>query len=759
MSSTMRCTWLAAALLASVVGCSAPEGSNPGRGNALPNGAPCTAATDCASQLCLNGACQSPGGGVGRTNGSPCAGGAECASGNCGANNICQSVAGGNGLANGARCSGPVECASGVCNNGACQGTGRGNGAPNGSTCSGASDCASGACNAGTCGPATGGGTRPNGDGCNANADCRSNVCGNNVCQPRPGTDGRPNGGPCTGNTDCASESCVSGTCRAPTTGGPRPNGDPCAANADCASNVCTSATCQPRPGTTGRPNGVPCAGNSECASENCVASICTAPGGGNPDGGRPDMDGSVPSDVPTGVTDLGIEDSSGPSEDSTVPGEICRNGFDDNMNGMVDEGCECFIGQRQYCYPGPAEQAGVAGCNWGTQRCVGDGGLQGRGSWGPCMDFGRPGAETCNDGIDNNCNREVDENCACTTGQTRSCYAGPMGTAGRGVCAAGMQRCTNGRWTECADQILPLIERCDGRDNDCDGMTDEGCNCTINNMRPCYTGPAGTQGRGICRGGTESCASNPDGTSDWGACAGQVTPQTETCNGADDDCDGMTDEGCSCTPGQTRPCFDGLASLSGVGACRAGRITCLSNGNWTTCENQVTPRPETCDGADNDCNGRADEWCLCPAGQTVTYERRDLSRMANRSKIIPGDGMAIMPQTCGPRRCNDDQVAVEVTDGNYRCVPPPPPCPPMRTPYYTLAGTWRCERGCEVIVQYGHLYDFAIVCAPRPNVNCPPGQTPHYVYESEVWECRATCDNGQYDIYNLGSGRVCIPC
>ena len=29
-------------------------------------------------------------------------------------------------------------------------------------------------------------------------------------------------------------------------------------------------------------------------------------PGGGNPDGGRPDMDGSVPSDVPTGVTDLG---------------------------------------------------------------------------------------------------------------------------------------------------------------------------------------------------------------------------------------------------------------------------------------------------------------------------------------------------------------------------------------------------------------------------------------------------------------------
>ncbi len=30
-----------------------------------------------------------------------------------------------------------------------------------------------------------------------------------------------------------------------------------------------------------------------------------------------------------------------------------------------------------------------------------------------------------------------------------------------------------------------------------------------------------------------------------WGACAGQVLPAGETCNGVDDDCDNLFDDGC----------------------------------------------------------------------------------------------------------------------------------------------------------------------------------------------------------------------
>ncbi|MDP3274429.1 MAG: M23 family metallopeptidase [Deltaproteobacteria bacterium] len=83
------------------------------------------------------------------------------------------------------------------------------------------------------------------------------------------------------------------------------------------------------------------------------------------------------------------------------------------------------------------------------------------------------------------------------------------------------------------ACQCVPSPEVCNGRDDDCDGRIDEGL------TRNCYTGPAGTNNRGICRGGTETCAAGR-----WGACAGQVTPRTETCNRMDDDCDGRVDDG-----------------------------------------------------------------------------------------------------------------------------------------------------------------------------------------------------------------------
>jgi hypothetical protein len=126
---------------------------------------------------------------------------------------------------------------------------------------------------------------------------------------------------------------------------------------------------------------------------------------------------------------------------------------------------------------------------------------------------------------------------------------------------------------------------------------------------------------------------------------------------------------------------------------------------------------------------------------------------------ISPGDGLATMPQTCEPSTCPADQVNVEVRENEFRCMPPPPSCPANRYPYWTLSGSWRCERGCEILITYGHLYDNEIRCAPRPDVECGPGQTPHFAFESETWVCRPTCDNGQYDIFRFGTAQVCIPC
>ena len=61
---------------------------------------------------------------------------------------------------------------------------------------------------------------------------------------------------------------------------------------------------------------------------------------------------------------------------------------------------------------------------------------------------------------------------------------------------------------------------------------------CTPGAERPCYSGPAGTEGQGICEAGAEVCAA--DGMS-WGACVGEVLPGVEDCATAEDeDCDGL---------------------------------------------------------------------------------------------------------------------------------------------------------------------------------------------------------------------------
>lgn len=64
-----------------------------------------------------------------------------------------------------------------------------------------------------------------------------------------------------------------------------------------------------------------------------------------------------------------------------------------------------------------------------------------------------------------------------CQPEQTQPCYTGDQGTQQVGVCAAGQQRCEQGRWGACEGEVLPSAERCgDALDNDCDGSADEGC-------------------------------------------------------------------------------------------------------------------------------------------------------------------------------------------------------------------------------------------------------------------------------------------
>lgn len=76
------------------------------------------------------------------------------------------------------------------------------------------------------------------------------------------------------------------------------------------------------------------------------------------------------------------------------------------------------------------------------------------------------------------------------------------------------------------------------------DTCSPSGQSCETGQTRPCYTGPWGTEGVGICQSGTERCIGGQ-----WtGECRLEtVAAGAEICdNGLDDDCNGQIDDGCA---------------------------------------------------------------------------------------------------------------------------------------------------------------------------------------------------------------------
>jgi hypothetical protein len=101
-----------------------------------------------------------------------------------------------------------------------------------------------------------------------------------------------------------------------------------------------------------------------------------------------------------------------------------------------------------------------------------------------------------------------------------------------------------------------------------------------------------------------------------------EIMARPEICgNGIDDNCNGQIDEGCACTPGETRPCG------SKIGICRQGIVACNKDGQWgTECVGGIKPKPEEIcyNGLDDNCNGEVDEGCT-PA---ITFQngKKDLN-------------------------------------------------------------------------------------------------------------------------------------
>ena len=365
------------------------------------------------------------------------------------------------------------------------------------------------------------------------------------------------------------------------------------------------------------------------------------------------------------------------------------------------------------------------------------------------------PGApDKCGDGLKQDC--VADQACAQVTDVDGDGYA------------AGV---------DCADDDPErhpwATEVCDGLDNDCDGLIDEGNPdhsggliptagaagrlCNDNNLgrcggESCNVGEAGCSAAGRALSGVCACSrAEPNGQrnannrvscsgEDLSAlassrCFGAIQPQSERCDVEDWDCNGRADD-----PAGANPMVDqGKACGTDVGRCRAGvvkgcdlsqavppdlpliqsvlAVQGIEFNRFWVCEptgQVVLPRAEQCNGEDDDCNGQT------PANEADADN--------DGSRICDGDCAPTNPAVFpgAPELCNgiDDNCSAGTSDdGSDQCRSGFSCCSASRSCRQLLADPLhcgQCGRRCDS-VDVDRCVNGDCVCG-QTGGRCPAG-------------------------------------
>jgi hypothetical protein len=286
---------------------------------------------------------------------------------------------------------------------------------------------------------------------------------------------------------------------------------------------------------------------------------------------------------VPPQTSPFGTPGSKNFGCDLDGDGYLSTNGDCDDLDPAVhmdaaevcngkDDDCNGYTDDNLQAPAGFCPTLGICAPNGGGPSGIGPQGAVAycQGAAGFVCDYPsgyEPAKETLCDGFDNNCDGVTDE------GLLNLC----------GTCGA-----------------LP-VELCNGKDDNCNGQTDEGVvvtGITCGGKGVCL------QAQGLCVDGTPTCVNDLA----WQA--------TETlCDALDNDCDGSTDE----MIGSDSSC------TSGVGACAVEGIKKCGLDGGVICQTPAAgaPSQEMCgNGLDDNCDGKTDEGfdvgAQCEAGAGI---------------------------------------------------------------------------------------------------------------------------------------------